>query len=622
VNQRVANQLQQGFQLLQIERLPDAQLIFESILKLEPLNLHALNLLGVVFIQMQQAEKAIPLLERALTVNDKDAQTFSNLGLAYKDQHQFQDAEKAFNASLSLDSQQPQTLNNLGNVLAAQDQHKQAVLAFDAALKIDANYPECLSNFAQSLKELGNLEIALKAIDHANHLVPNNSYFLNVKGEIQLAKIDYYNARQTFNKAIAIDNYMPARINLSTALKQLGDYVNAKDELQSAIEHEPNNSEAHNHLGVLQEQLGEFNLAANSFRLALTHTPNHASSFYQLAKLKNQILRIEEVDKITELLSESSTPSVFKVSLFFALGVYYDKTKEYALAIKNYAYAQQIKAQKFPYNAKLTEQYRATVEGITLTTSADVSLAQIHSIFIIGMPRSGTSLAEQILASHSQVFGAGELGYINDLVKKAEQITNASYPYCLAKLSHSQRTEFGRQYKQRMLETFGNHSFFTDKNPLNFNFVGFIKAILPDAKFVYCKRNPTDNCLSIFKLPFDDSQGYAHDLHALGHYYREHERLMAFWTSMYSKDITTVVYEEVVNDQPRITAQLLEFLGLNYEKSTERFYQTQRLVMTPSAEQVRQPIYRTSVDSWQKYGDVLQPLLHSLEQHRVNKYRE
>jgi len=94
------------------------------------------------------------------------------------------------------------------------------------------------------------------------------------------------------------------------------------------------------------------------------------------------------------------------VSLFFALGVYYDKTKEYALAIKNYAYAQQIKAQKFPYNAKLTEQYRATVEGITLTTSADVSLAQIHSIFIIGMPRSGTSLAEQILASHSQVFGA------------------------------------------------------------------------------------------------------------------------------------------------------------------------------------------------------------------------
>jgi len=615
VNQRVANQLQQGFQLLQNERLPDAQLIFEDILKLEPANVHALNLLGVVFIQMQQAKKAIPVLEKALTINNRDAQTFSNLGLAYKDEHQFQSAEKAFNSSLSLNTQQPQTLNNLGNVLAAQDQHQQAVLAFDAALKLDANYPECLANFAQSLKELGNFEVALKAINHANHLVPNNSYFLNVKGEIQLAKIDYHNARQTFEKAIALDNYMPARINLSTALKQLGNYVKAKDCLQSAIEQEPNNSEAYNHLGVLQEQLGEFNSAANSFRIALTHTPNHASSFYQLAKLKNQMLRVEEVEKITELLAASATPNVFKMSLFFALGVYYDKTKEYTLAIENYAYAQQIKARKFPYNGKLTEQYRATVEGILPTTPADVCLAQVHPIFIIGMPRSGTSLAEQILASHSLVFGAGELSYINDLVKTAEQITNAPYPYCLAKLSHSQRTELGRQYKQRMLETFGEYSFFTDKNPLNFNFVGFIKAILPDAKFVYCKRNPTDNCLSIFKLPFDDSQGYAHDLSALAHYYREHERLMAFWTSVYSKDITTVIYEEVVNDQPKITGRLLEFLGLGYEESTERFYQTQRIVMTPSAEQVRQPIYNTSVDSWQKYGEALQPLLQSLKQY-------
>jgi hypothetical protein len=327
------------------------------------------------------------------------------------------------------------------------------------------------------------------------------------------------------------------------------------------------------------------------------------------------MLRVEEVEKITELLADSTTPSVFKMSLFFALGVYYDKTKEYTLAIKNYAYAQQIKARKFPYNGKLTEQYRATVEGITPTTPADVCLAQVHPIFIIGMPRSGTSLAEQILASHSLVFGAGELSYINDLVKTAEQITNAPYPYCLAKLSNSQRTELGRQYKQRMLETFGEYSFFTDKNPLNFNFVGFIKAILPDAKFVYCKRNPTDNCLSIFKLPFDDSQGYAHDLSALAHYYREHERLMAFWTSVYSKDITTVIYEEVVNNQPKVTGRLLEFLGLGYEESTERFYQTQRIVMTPSAEQVRQPIYNTSVDSWQKYGEALQPLLQSLKQY-------
>lgn len=616
MNQQVANQLQKGFQLLQNERLLDAQQVFEDILKVDPLNEHSLNLLGVVFIQLQQAEQAILMLEKALTVNKKDAQTYNNLGLAYKEVHQFPKAQKAFNSSLNLNRQQPQTLNNLGNVLAAQNQHNQAVLLFDEALKLNANYPECLSNFAQSLKELGNLDIALKAISHASHLEPENSYYINVKGEIQLAKIDYENAQQTFDKAIAVDNYTPARINLSSALKQLGNYEKAKTCLQAVIKDEPNNSEAHNHLGVLQEQLGEFETAATSFRIALKHTPNHASSFYQLAKLKTQMLKTEEVEKIVELLADSLTPSVFKSSLFFALAVYYDKSKQYGLAIKNYAYAQQIKAEKHPYDSKLTEQYRAAMQDIMPTSPAQVCMEHVHPIFIIGMPRSGTSLAEQILASHSQVFGAGELGYINDLVKMAEQTSNTPYPYCLTKLNQSQLTELGRQYKQRMLGTFGEHKYVTDKNPLNYNFVGFIKAILPDAKFVYCQRDPIDNCLSIFKLPFDDSQGYAHDLEALGHYYREHDRLMAFWMTLYSESIITAKYEEVVDDQPRETARLLDFLGLEYEQSTERFYQTQRIVMTPSAEQVRQPIYKTSINSWQKYGDAVQPLLEALDKYQ------
>lgn len=616
MNQLVVNQLQQGFQLLQNGRLLDAQHVFEDILKVDPLNEHGLNLLGVVFIQMHQAEQAVFVLEMALTVNNKDAQTYNNLGLAFKELHQFIKAQQAFNSSLTLNPQQTQTLNNLGNVLAAQDQHKQAIVVFDKALKLSANYPECLSNFAQSLKELGNLESAFKAIEHANHLEPNNSYYLNVKGEIQLAKIDYENAQQTFEKAIAVNNYTPAHINLSTALKQLGSYEKARTCLQGVIKDEPNNSEAHNHLGVLQEQLGEFDLAATSFRMALKHTPNHASSFYQLAKLKKQTLKTEEVEKISELLADSVTPNVFKVSLFFALAVHYDKSLQYALAIKNYAYAQQIKAEKCPYNSKLTEQYRAAIEDTSLTSPARVCMQHVHPTFIIGMPRSGTSLAEQILASHSQVFGAGELGYINDLVKIAEQTSNTPYPYCLTKLSPLQLTELGRQYKQRMLKNFGEQTYLTDKNPLNYNFVGFIKAILPDAKFVYCQRDAVDNCLSIFKLPFDDSQGYAHDLNALGHYYREHERLMKFWMNLYSADIITIKYEAVVDNQPKQTARLLEFLGLDYEQATERFYQTQRIVMTPSAEQVRQPIYKTSVNGWQKYGDALEPLQQALNQYK------
>lgn len=616
MNPQIAKQIQHGFTLLQSERLLEAKQVFESLLKVDPLNEHGLNLLGVVFVQLEQAEQAAKVLEKAIDVNSKNSQTHNNLGLAYKELNQFQKAQHAFNTSLSLNPQQPQTLNNLGNVLAAQNQHKKALASFEAALKLEANYPECLSNFAQSLKELGNLELALKAIDHANKLVPSNSYFLNVKGEIHLAKVDYENAQQTFEKAISVDNYIPSRINLSTALKQLGNYAAAKECLQQVIKHEPNNSEAYNHLGVLQEQLGEFDAAAKSFRSALKYTPNHASSFYQLAKLKNHSLTVEEVGKIDALLADAATPDVFKSSLFFALGVYYDKAKQYSLAINNYTFAQQLKAAKSPYNAKLTEQYRTAMQNMGAVPSAKVCIANVHPIFIVGMPRSGTSLTEQILASHSKVFGAGELGYINDLVKKAERIANTPYPNCMSQLNTLQLTELGGDYKKRMLKTFGEHAFFTDKNPLNFNFVGFIKAILPDAKFVYCQRDAVDNCLSIFKLPFDDSQGYAHDLTALGHYYREHEQLMAFWRQTYHDDIIVSRYEEVVEDQPKETARLLKFLGLDYEQATERFYQTQRIVMTPSAEQVRQPIYKTSINSWQKYGDAVQALLTSLSLHQ------
>lgn len=615
MNPEIAKQLQHGFTLLQNERLFDAKQVFESLLKVDPINEHGLNLLGVVFIQLKQAAQAIDVLEKALSVNDRNGQTFNNLGLAYKELNEFKKAEEAFNASLSLSPQQPQTLNNLGNALAAQNLHQKALASFEAALKLEANYPECLSNFAQSLKELGNLELALKAIEHANNLVPNNSYFINVKGEILLAQVDYENAKQTFEKAISVDSYIPARINVSTALKQLGNYDAAQDYLKLVINDEPSNSEAHNHLGVLQEQLGDFEAAAKSFRTALKYTPNHASSFYQLAKLKNHSLTAEEVKKIDELLADTLTPSVFKSSLYFALGVHYDKVKQHSLAIHNYALAQQIKAAKSPYNGKLTEQYSTAMQNMRAVSSAQVCMANVKPIFIVGMPRSGTSLTEQILASHSKVFGAGELGFINDLVKKAEKLANTPYPNCINRLNTLQLTELGADYKRRMIKTFGDHAFFTDKNPLNFNFIGFIKAILPDAKFVYCQRDAVDNCLSIFKLPFDDSQGYAHDLSALGHYYREHEKLMAFWTHSYSEDIMVSRYEKVVEDQPKETARLLQFLGLNYEQATERFYHTKRIVMTPSAEQVRQPIYNTSINSWQKYGDALQPLLKSLSSH-------
>ncbi|QDP01006.1 tetratricopeptide repeat-containing sulfotransferase family protein [Thalassotalea sp. PS06] len=614
MDQKVVKQLEQGFQLLQNQHPEQAEKCFQDILTTHPDNEFALNLLGVTYLQLSNPKSAIEVLNQALTVNHQDPETHANLGLAFKDTHDWKNAQLHLEQSLKINPRQPVVLNNLGNVFAAQDLHSQAASCFDNALKIAPEYPECLSNFAQSLKEIGEHSLALKAIIGAQKLETKNSYFANIQGEIELLMGQYLAAKSSFNRAIALDNNIVARVNLSTALKQLGEHLQARQCLLQVIDQEPNNSEAHHHFGVLQEQLGEFEQAAVSFRNALKHTPNHASSFYQLAKLKQQSLSSSEKAKIQALLDDPTTPDVFKSSLYLALGVDCDKQRLYRDAMQYFVAGKSLKAKKVPYRADISEKYRALITQLLTKQTQGSNVSGIQPVFIIGMPRSGTSLTEQILSSHSRVFGAGELGFINDLMKLAEQETKTRYPYCLEKLSSSSLTRLGAMYKQRVEDTFGSHEIVLDKNPLNYNFVSFIRAILPDAKFIYCKRQAMDNCVSIFKLPFDDNQSYAHDLQALGHYYREHEKLMALFKGHYQQDILQIEYEQTVADQRVQTQRLLDFLGLEFEQETQEFYKTERIVMTPSAEQVRQPIYNTSIGTWQRYEELLNPLIDALAQ--------
>lgn len=615
MDQKVVKQLEQGFQLLQNQHPEQAEKCFQEILATHPANEFALNLLGVTYLQLSNPASAIEVLHRALTVNHQDPETHANLGLAFKDTHEWKNAQLHLEQSLKINPSQPTVLNNLGNVFAAQDLHSQAARCFDKALKIVPEYPDCLSNFAQSLKEIDQHSLALKVICDAQRLEPENSYFANIQGEIELATGQFQAAQQSFKRAIKLDNNLVARINLSTALKQLGEHSQARECLLNVINEEQNNSEAHHHLGVLQEQLGEFEQAAVSFRNALKHTPNHASSYYQLAKLNKQQLSSSEKAKIQSLLDDPTTPDVFKSSLYLALGVDCDKQRLYRDAMQYFVAGKSLKAKKVPYRADISEKYRELMTQLLSKQRQGSQVDGIRPVFIIGMPRSGTSLTEQILSSHSRVFGAGELGFINDLMKLAEQETKTRYPYCLEKLSSSSLTRLGAKYKKMVEETFGFHDIVLDKNPLNYNFVSFIKSILPDAKFIYCKRQAMDNCVSIFKLPFDDNQSYAHDLQALGHYYREHEKLMALFKGHYQQDIIQIEYEQTVAQQRVQTERLLQFLELDFEQKTQEFYKTERIVMTPSAEQVRQPIYSTSIGAWQRYEELLTPLIDALAQH-------
>ena len=615
MNQDLIKLQEKGFASQQQGDLNAAEKDYLKVLKHDKQNEFALNLLGVVCVRTKRYQEAVRYLSRAVRVNAKDPETHNNLGLAYKGLTDFQKARKAFEQSLHLNARQPVALNNLGNTFAAVDDHEHAISAFEAALSHDPNYVDCLNNLAMSLKEVGRLNDALRVLEHAIGIDEARSPSHNSKGEVLLQATQYEKARDAFRRAVEIDGNLVAKINLSTALKQLGDESGARETLEEVLTAEENNTEAHNHLGVLLEQMGETELAAKHFRLALKYTPNHASSFYQLSRLKDHPLSKREVEKIESLLKDPKLLDIFRASLLFALAWHYEHRKEYLASIDYFLLAQAVKARQHPYEESETVRHVETSERV-FPVALDLPDRERDDlpvpVFVVGMPRSGTTLTEQIVASHSEIIGAGEVGFASDMIKQASELTGVPFPESIERLTIEQARQLRKTYLTRMVERFGQSRLVVDKNPMNFNFLGAIATILPEAKFLYCRRDPMDNCVSIFRLPFDDSQRYAHDLSALGHYYLQHVKLMDHWIASYPDQILTVSYEDTVADIETQARHMLDFVGVDFQEQVLSFYATKRIVMTPSSEQVRQPIYNSSVNSWRRYGTALRPLIQAL----------
>ena len=232
-------------------------------------------------------------------------------------------------------------------------------------------------------------------------------------------------------------------------------------------------------------------------------------------------------------------------------------------------------------------------------------------LFIIGMPRSGTTLAGQILSSHSQVNGYGETRAVHDMTLRAVESGNKPYPEVIESLTRDELKSLG----ESLLTQYANHHLQThilDVTPTNFQHLGLIARALPQARFVHCCRNPVDTCFSIFKLPFPQGQDYAHDLTYLGQQYRAYWRLMKQWNELFSERIFNLRYEDLIANSEQQIHRLCEFLALPFEPDMLQFHEFESLVRTPSASQVRQPLYAHSVAAWRQYSNHLEPLLDAL----------
>lgn len=610
--------LENGYRAQQSGNLALAERLYRQVLEQEPANFHALNLLGMLCVNAFRPTEAVGYLQSALAIRDDDPQTHANIALAYKDTGDTVRAIDHLRHSIRLDPGNPVIHNNLGNVLRLREQPKAAIQAYESALKLQLDFTECWSNLAAALNEAEQYEPALKAVGRALQLDPGLAQAWNNKGDILLSQAKYSEALDCYRKATELSpKYAVALINMARVQRDMDAPDEAVKTLELALAIEPGNPLAHHVMGVLREQMGDRDRAAGSFRAAIDAAPEMTIAHYHLAQLKGRQSTDEELAAMQSLWDEAELTPHNRMYLAFGLSRVAEQRGRYDEAFTYLAAGNRIKAEAKPYDDADTARY---IEAVAV--QAEAAAARIgggnasqdsRPVFVLGMPRSGTSLTEQILASHSEVAGAGELSYAYDMVHRIRDLTGQAFPDNMALLSAAQFRELGEYYLQRHKAGDLAARYVVDKTPLNFQYIGVLGIALPQARFIHCHREPVANCYAIHRMPFDEKQTYAHDLAALGQYYTRYWNLMQRWQALFPGRILDVRYEEMVADMEGQSRRMLEFLGLPFEESVLKFYETRRLVKTPSASQVREPIYSDSLDVWRRYEAHLQPLLDALQ---------
>ncbi len=615
--QAIVQALEKGYQAQQAGNLAKAEKLYRGVLRRDPENVHALNLLGMLRVNANRPDEAIGYISRALAVDGNDPDAHANLALAYKDTGKARQAVKHFRESLRLNPGNPVAHNNLGNVLRLLDRPREAAASYRQALQLQPSFAECWSNLAAAMNECDRREQGLRAVDRALQLDPGLAQAWNNKGDILLAEARYGEALEHYRKATELSpRYVAALINMARVQRDMEAPRQALDTLRQALRLEPRNPEAHHVLGVLHEQMGDRSSAASHFQAAIDTAPEMGIAHYQLAQINGRNGTDAELAAMRSAWQLPDLSRNNRMYLAFGLARALEQRGEYDEAYAFVAEGNAVKAEARPYDDIETAEY---IDALFERAASAVARVGRHCgcedprpVFVVGMPRSGTSLTEQILASHSAIAGAGELSYAYDTAHRVRDLTGQQFPDNLDLLSAAQFRELGEYYLSRHSTDNLAARYVVDKTPLNFQYIGLLGIALPGARFIYCHREPIANCWAIHRIPFDDKQTYAHSLTALGQYYRRHRSLVERWKSLFPRRILEVRYEDTVADLERQSRRLLEFLQLPFEPEVLAFHQTRRLVKTPSASQVREPIYADAVAAWKRFDRHLGPLKEAL----------
>jgi tetratricopeptide (TPR) repeat protein len=425
-------------------------------------------------------------------------------------------------------------------------------------------------------------------------------------------------AQANLENAVAIqpDNAM-AHITLGMLLMDRNELDAALVEVELGRQLDPDNPETWGRLGMLMQIRGEPARAAGFYRKVIGRKSLDGTAHRSLAFLQRQTEYTDDIKRMEEAIRSPDASRRDRMLLGYALGKVFDDLGQYDQAFDHLHNANQLQRQSFEYSFEkqkaFFDRHKKGLDRAFLSHCEDHVVTDRTAIFVLGMPRSGTSLVEQILASHPLVHGAGEVEYTRLFVDAVEKKTRKPFPVDIGTVPPEVLQAAGRAYVKKLRLNAGGAERVIDKLPHNFLRVGLFAAVMPNARIILCDRNPLDNCLSIYQHVFDPAHAYSSDLEELGRYYRLYQDLMGWWEQILPGHICRVNYEELVRDTENQVRRLLAHCELPFDENCLSFHENRRPVKTPSASQVREPIYQGSIDRWKNYEKHLEPLRTALE---------
>ena len=646
-----------GMLLAGLGRLDEALVEYRDVLAINPGNVEARNNLGNTLHMLGRSGEAIPHFEKATDARPDIAELHNNLGNALRVTGRETEAIASFRKALGLRPDFAEAHNNLGVALAAIGKPDEAVVAYRRAIALRQRYFEAHSNLANTFATLDRHEEAFAQFEISLAINAGAPGTLNNFGNL-LAKLKRYDeAIQYYLNAIAFKaNFFEAHNNLGNAVA-VSDPSRAITHFRKAIEINPRYADAHNNLGNVLGGLGRYEEAIACYRRALAIEPRMAETFYCLGNALITLGRISEGRDALEqaIFLAPGYPEFYRslgeckrftaddphlatmealaqdmnslaedqhIILHFALGKAYEDIQRHGAAFHHLREANRLKRRQIDYDEATTLGIHTRVADIFTPELMRGRTAQgapsERPVFILGMPRSGTTLIEQMLASHPGVFGAGETLAFHDAVQQVispHGPSSHAFPEAVATLPAEQLRRIGEHYLRHMTALAPKADKITDKALGNFVFAGLIHMALPNARIIHACRNPVDTCLSCFSKLFAGELLYTYDLGELGRYYRSYAKLMEHWRRALPDGVMLdVQYETLVHDFETQARRIVAFCGLDWDDRCLAFHQTQRPVRTASATQVRKPIYGTSVGRGRSYEAELGPLFEELRQ--------